>query len=509
MSINTQIAKNTVLLYLRMLLIIVVQLYTVPIILEELGSSDYGLYSVIGGLVTMFSFIGTSLASGSQRFISYALGKKDKKLLKETIDTTVSIYMILALVSFILLEVIGLWFLNNKMNIPYERMEAANWIFHCTVLSFIVSVLGIPFTSVVIAYEKMSFFAYLSILECILKLLVVLVLKNFMFDKVIVYAVLILGVTFFVQISYYIYCKLRFSECSHLKFYFSPITGREMITYSGWNVLGSIAIISRQQGLNILLNLFFGTILNAAHSIAQQICGVLTQFINNLYMATRPQITKLFAAGEKDEMWNLVFRSAKLAFYLLTLLSVPFIIELNTILKFWLGDVPDYTVHIAILMVISMLIETMVNQIIAAFQAANKIRDYQLFSSVILLCNMPVTYILLKFFVGNPLVPYMVSVILSFIYGISILWQGKKQVNLSIEFYMRNVLSKMIIVFLLSFLIVYIIAMQFTSGIGRVFISALSSILVIPIFIWSLGLDGIEKRFCIQIAQNMIRRYRK
>ena len=355
MSTNTRIAKNTLLLYFRMFLLIIVQLYTVPIVLRTLGASDYGLYYVVGGIVAMFSFIGSSLSSGSQRFIAYALGKRDIKLLKRTFDTTVSIYIVFAIISFILLEIGGIWFLNYQMNIPADRLIAANWCYQFSLFAFVINLMVIPYMATVIAHERMSLFAYLSILECVLKLGVAIASQYILKDKLIVYAISIFVVAVLVQTVYWLYCRFQFAECKNYSFSWSSKTGKELLTYSGWNVVGSLAIISRQQGLNVLLNLFFGTILNAAHSIAQQIYGVLMQFVNNLYMATRPQITKFYAVGDTVEMWNLVFRSAKLAFYLLMLISIPLIIEMNTILMLWLGDVPQYTVEISVLMIISLI----------------------------------------------------------------------------------------------------------------------------------------------------------
>ena len=323
-------------------------------------------------------------------------------------------------------------------------------------------------------------------------------------DKLIVYAILIFVVAVLVQAVYWLYCRFQFAECKNYSFSWSSKTGKELLTYSGWNVVGSLAIISRQQGLNVLLNLFFGTILNAAHSIAQQIYGVLMQFVNNLYMATRPQITKFYAVGDTVEMWNLVFRSAKLAFYLLMLISIPLIIEMNTILMLWLGDAPQYTVEISILMIISMLIETQVNQIIAAFQAANKIKRYQLYSSTILLCNIPITYWLLRILGDVPLVPYFVSILLSVLYAGSILWQAKVEIQLELNKYIKQVIIKLCLVFGVAFLCIYSISTLMSPSLYRVLCTCLLSIFLIPFIVWLIGLDNIEKSFCIRLLRDKL-----
>ena len=504
MSTNTRIARNTLLLYFRMFLLIIVQLYTVPIILRALGASDYGLYYAVGGIAAMFSFIGGSLSSGSQRFLAYALGKRDIKLLKRTFDTTVSTYIVFAIISFFVLEIGGIWFLNYQMNIPADRLIAANWCYQFSIFAFVVNLMVIPYMATVIVHERMSLFAYLSILECVLKLSVAIALQYILKDKLIVYAILIFVIAGLVQAVYWLYCRFQFAECKNYSFSWSSKTGKELYIYSGWNAVGSLAIISRQHGLNVLINLFFGTILNAAHSIAQQIYGVLTQFVNNLYVATRPQITKFYATGDTVEMWNLVFRSARLAFYLLMLISIPLIIEMNTILKLWLGEVPQYTVEISILMIISMLIETQVNQIIAAFQAANRIKRYQLYSSTILLCNIPVTYWLLRILGDVPLLPYFVSILLSVLYAASILWQAKVEIQLDFKKYITQVIIKLCVVFGVVFFCIYSVSTLMSPSLYRVVCTCLLSVFLIPFIVWLIGLDDVEKAFCVRLLRNKI-----
>lgn len=504
MSTNTRIARNTLLLYFRMFLLIIVQLYTVPIILRALGASDYGLYYAVGGIAAMFSFIGGSLSSGSQRFLAYALGKRDIKLLKRTFDTTVSTYIVFAIISFFVLEIGGIWFLNYQMNIPADRLIAANWCYQFSIFAFVVNLMVIPYMATVIVHERMSLFAYLSILECVLKLSVAIALQYILKDKLIVYAILIFVIAGLVQAVYWLYCRFQFAECKNYSFSWSSKTGKELYIYSGWNAVGSLAIISRQHGLNVLINLFFGTILNAAHSIAQQIYGVLTQFVNNLYVATRPQITKFYATGDTVEMWNLVFRSARLAFYLLMLISIPLIIEMNTILKLWLGEVPQYTVEISILMIISMLIETQVNQIIAAFQAANRIKRYQLYSSTILLCNIPVTYWLLRILGDVPLLPYFVSILLSVLYAASILWQAKVEIQLDLKKYIKQVIIKLCVVFGVVFFCIYSVSTLMSPSLYRVVCTCLLSVFLIPFIVWLIGLDDVEKAFCVRLLRNKI-----
>lgn len=502
---NTKrIARNTLLLYIRMILLILVQLYTVPIILKTLGIEDYGIYNVVGGVVTMFSFIGSSLASGSQRFISYEIGRKNKEQLHKVFNTTVSIYIILAIIGFILLEAGGYYFLNTQMNIPESRMYAANWVFQLSILAFLVNLISIPYNSTVIAHEKMSVFAYVSILECVLKLIAAIALQFILYDHLITYSALICFIAILIQVIYQVYCHQNFEECKNYKFSWDSSKGKELLIYSGWNIIGSIALISRQQGLNIVLNIFFGPLLNAAHSIGQQINGVLTQFINNVYIATRPQITKLYANNETDAMWKLVFHSSKLAFYLLMILSIPLLLELDKILDIWLHNVPPYTSTIGQLMIISILIETLANQIIGAYQAANKIKRYQVYSSTIILLNIPISYIFLRFFPNQPITPYIVSIMLSILYVYSIIWNAQKELKMDVKKYIKQVLLNVIIVYCITILIVWICIMALNPSLQRILLTCIMSLIASSLIIWTIGLDKTEKCFIIQIIKQKL-----
>ncbi len=501
---NKRIAKNTLLLYVRMLLLLVVQLYTAPIVLNALGVVDYGIYNVVGGVVTMFSFLGGMLASGSQRFLAFAMGKGDKQGLKQTFDTTVTIYLFFAIVAFVLLESVGVWFLNAKMNIPADRMEVANWVLQLSILAFLVNLVSIPYNAAIVAHEKMSVYAYISILECLLKLVVAITLQHVLFDKLIVYAVLICGIALLVRVIYQIYCRKYFEECRSYRFSWNMQTGKELLAYSGWNVIGYVANLSRQQGLNIVLNLFFGPMLNAAHSLAQQINGVLTQFINNFYVATRPQITKSYAANEVADMWRLVFDSSRLSFYLLMCLSIPLAIELDTILTVWLGIVPPYTVEITRLMIVSLLVETLANQVIAAYQAANKIRRYQLYSSTIILLNIPVSYILLRLTPTSPVLPYIVSIGLSVLYIVSILWNAKKEIGLNLTKYIKQVMLRVVVIYSIVMALVSSIISMLGPSLLRVLITILATLLFSGLVVWLIGLEANEKNYIKDIVKRKI-----
>ncbi|RLT73977.1 lipopolysaccharide biosynthesis protein [Parabacteroides distasonis] len=492
---NNRIIKNTILLYFRMILLILVQLYIVPVILRNLGVADYGLYNVIAGVVTMFSFLGGSLSSGIQRFMSFAIGKNDKELLNTTFGVTASIFIVFSFVTFLLLESFGSWFVNCGMNIPAERIVAANWVFQFSVLSFIVNLVTIPYNSAIIAHERMSIYAYASIFDGVLKFLLAISLSFFSFDKLIYYAGFIVVISVSICLFYIYYCKRNFEECRDIKLTWNPEIGRKLLFYSGWNVVGVLANIGRGQGLNIVMNLFFGTLLNAAHAIALQINGVVSQFISNIYMATRPPITKLYAQGDIGGMWNLIFRSAKITFYLLMILSIPAIIEIETVLSLWLRDVPEYTSNIVVLMLMMTLIETLVNQLISAFQAANRIKRYQQYSSTIILLCVPLSFVVLKFWKMNPMIPYVISIALSFFYVLSIVVVAKMELNMSMKKFLHSVLIRNVIVFVIVFVLVRVLSDLLDASFGRVVVTFLLTLLSSAIMIWIVGLDGVEKAY--------------
>ena len=494
MGTNVRIVKNTIFLYIRMLLLIVVQLYSIPIILKTLGVEDYGIYNVVGGIVTLFSFVSGSLASGSQRFFSFAIGKEDTKSLKTLFSSTLLIYLAIDIIVVIILETVGVWFLNNRMTIPDARLHAANWVFHLSILTFFISIFTIPYNSFIIAHEKMSIYAYVSMFEGGLKLAAALSLKYVPYDYLIAYAVFICLITLIVCAIYRIYCRMQFEECKGLKFAWDPKVGKSLVSYSGWNMIGSLALIGRNQGLNIVINLFFGPILNAAHSIAQQINGVLIQFINNVYLAARPQITKYYAQEQEEEMWRLTFESGKWSFYLLTFLSVPAILELRQVLNIWLHEVvPEFTYEISLFLIITLLVETTTNQIIAVFQAQNKMKKYQILGSTILLYTVPISYFVLKINSSHVLLPYIVSLLLSVIYITAILVIAKKEVQLNVANFLRNVMVRMILVFVLSFVASFILSRLLPEQPIRIIYTSIISVVVVFAVVWTLGLSRNEK----------------
>ena len=355
---NKRIAKNTLLLYFRMLFTMAVSLYTSRVVLNTLGVEDFGVYNVVGGVVAMFGFINGSMSSATQRYITFALGKGDKTWLQTVFSTTLQIHTLIAGIIVLLGETVGLWFLYNKMQIPADRMDAAFWVLQCSIVATIVMIISVPYNADIIAHEKMSAFAYISILEVVLKLVIVYMLVVFSFDKLILYAFLLLAIQLLIRFCYSIYCNRHFEETKY-RHVWDKALFKEMTGFAGWSLFGNLAGVLFSQGLNMLLNVFFGPIVNAARAVAVQVQSAIQQFVGNFQMALNPQITKTYAKGELGDMHSLMFRSARFSFFLLYFLSLPVLFETNFILTIWLKTVPENTVVFLRIMICTSLIYTL------------------------------------------------------------------------------------------------------------------------------------------------------
>jgi O-antigen/teichoic acid export membrane protein len=489
---NKRIAKNTALLYFRMLLTMMVSLYTVRVVLETLGILDYGIYNVVGGVVSMFAFLSNSMASASQRFLAFEIGKNDEVKLKNIFSVTVSIYVIISIIVLILAETIGLWFVNSQMSIPENRIEAANWVYQFSILSFILTINTIPYNAAIIARENMKAFAYISIFEVILKLGVVFILLLFSADKLKLYSSLVFISTLIVAFIYKTYCKKNYVECTY-RFFWNKIMFREILTYSGWNIIGSISVVSREQGVNLLLNVFFNPIVNASRGIASQINMMLLSFTTNFYSAVRPQITKSYAAGDYSYTHDLVCQSSKMAFYLIMVLSLPILLETNWLLTVWLNEIPSYAILFTQLIIINSLIEVFNLPLVAAIQATGRIKLYQTTVSILLLLNLPISYVFLK--LGySPEITMLVSIVLSLLSFIPRIWICKIEMGLSVKFYLNKVLLPSVLVFLFTMSLSIMVHFCFNEGLLRLVLVS-SAVLFSSIFaVYSFGITTNERK---------------
>ena len=336
---NKRIAKNTLMLYIRMLFTMGVSLFTSRVILQTLGIEDYGIYSVVGGIITMFAFINGGMISATQRFLTFEIGKGNLLQLKKVFSTSLQIHTLIAFVIVLLGETVGLWFLYEKLVIPPDRLVAALWVYQCSIIVCVINIMSVPYNADIIAHEKMSAFAYISIIEVILKLAIVYMLYVTPWDKLITYSILLLIVQLIIRCIYARYCSNHFEE-SHYCHQVDKSLFKEMFAFAGWSFWGNLAGVLYTQGLNMMLNMFFGPIVNAARGIAVQVQAAVQQFIGNFQVALNPQITKNYATGELVQMHILMFRSARFSFFLLYLLTLPILLETNYILTLWLETVP-------------------------------------------------------------------------------------------------------------------------------------------------------------------------
>ena len=392
---NKRIAKNTLMLYFRMLVMMAVSLYTSRIVLDTLGVSDYGIYNVVGGFVTMFALISGAMTTATQRFLSFAIGEGKTNEVTSLFSTAVIIHIGLALIILLLGETVGVWFVSTQMNFPADRYNAAIWVFEFSLLTFLVSVINVPYNAAIIAYEKMSAFAYISIIEVVLKLVIVYLLLITPFDRLIFYAILMAIVQLGVQMIYASYTHKKIKTC-HCNWRLNHQYFKQMTSFVSWNLIGSLAGICKDQGLNVVLNIFFGTTVNAARGVAMQVSGAINRFVTNFQVAMNPQIVKLYAAEEKEEMFKLVFRGSRFSYMLLLCLSLPVIIEAPFILNVWLVKVPEYSVPFLRLIIFIALVDSLSNTLITSMHASGKVRDYQIIVGGLSLLTLPLAYVLLK-----------------------------------------------------------------------------------------------------------------
>ena len=392
---NKRIMKNTVMLYIRMLLIMFVTFYTSRIVLQKLGVQDYGIYNVVGGVVSMLAFLNSTLSATCQRYFSYELGRNDKKKLAELFRLNLTVFIYFILLVFLLAETVGLWFINTQLVIPMERLYAMNWVYQFSILTFMVSSLSVPYNALIISHERMSIYAYISILEVLLKLGVVFLLGLIAIDNLILYGLLLFLSTGIITFFYYLYCHFNYPE-SRYSYYWKSDEIREVASYSTWHFLGSISNVLRGQGVNILLNMFFSPVINAARAIAFQVnMGVYT-LMNNFFTAVKPQIYKLYSTQDFDRMNSLINWSSKICFFLVAIVTYPIIANTEYVLSLWLGQVPLCAVYFTQLVLINMLIDSVGGPAIAAALATGKIRNFELITGGLNMMNLPISYILLN-----------------------------------------------------------------------------------------------------------------
>lgn len=453
---NTQrIAKNTVVLYFRMLFLMLIGLYTSRVILKTLGVADYGTYNLVGGVISMFSIFTSSLSTAISRFVTFELGKGQSERLNRLFSTSVNVQLILGLVVVLLGETIGVWFLNTHLQIPAERMVAANWVLQFAIASFVLGLLMVPYNASLIAHENMNIFAYISILEAVLKLAIVFALYISPYDKLITYAILLFAVSCLIRWIYAAYCKRHYEECKYHFTYDKPLL-KEMTGFAGWNLLGDGSWILNNYGVNILLNIFFGPVtglvLNAARGIATQVDNIVQNFVRNFMTALNPQITKSYAAGDLEYMHKLVFAGAKYSFFLIMFFVIPICLETEMILKLWLDVVPDYAVIFVQLTLLSSMCVILGNTLVTSVFATGKIRNYELVMGLMALSNFPITWFAFKMG-ASPVAAYIVYFCVYFTMIFVRLYMVKDLIRMSAWTYVKEVFFRVAAVGILSLFI--------------------------------------------------------
>lgn len=505
---NKRIAKNTLLLYIRMFFTMIVTLYTSRIVLNTLGIEDFGIYNVVGGVVSMLGFINGAMATATQRYLTFELGRNDFNQLQKVFNTSLFIHALISVLIVVLAETVGLWFLYNKMTIPSLRMDAALWVFQLSIFSSVVVIMSVPYNAVIIAHEKMSAFAYISVLEVTLKLSIVFLLQVGNFDRLKLYAILMFLVQLCIRLVYGLYCGYYFPETKFKKTWNSKLF-KEMLSFAGWNLWGHCAAIAFTQGVNILLNIFFNPVVNAARGVAVQAQGAVSQFSVNFQTALNPQITKSYAVCDYSYMHNLIFKSSKFTFFLLFLLSLPVMLETEMILKAWLKIVPVDTATFLRLMLCVTIVDAVANPLMVAAAATGKIKFYQLVVGGILLAILPISYVVLRLG-GSPSSVFVVHLCICLLAFVVRLFIIRPMIQLSVTKYMRQVVFRCCIVAAISLIFPLLIKFVLPEdNIGYFLLVCLSCVVSVLVSTYCLGLDFSERLFVERKVISIISKMRR
>lgn len=471
----------------------VVALYTSRVVLNALGVEDYGLYGVVGGIVVFFNVISGSLNAAISRFITFELGKEEQERLNKVFCTAVNIQLLMSVLFVVLAEIVGVWFLNNHLNVPEGRLSAAHWVLQSSIISFAVGLLSVPYNSTIIAHERMDAYAYISILSTFLNLGVALVIDYIIFDKLIFYAFAILGINVIMQFIYAFYCRTHFPE-TRWRLVKDKVLLKEMTSFAGWNFLGASSGVLIGQGVNMLMNVFFGVAVNAARGIAGQVDNAINMLVNNFTVALNPQITKSYASGDLKYMHDLVCKGAKYSFFIMLLPSLPILLETETILQVWLKQVPEMTVVFLRLTILISLNSVLSQTLIASMLANGHIKKYQIVVGGLNMLIFPLSYVAFK--LGLPsYASYVIQFFIFFIELIARLVLLKEMVSLSISKYLNQVLLRITYVSVLSIPIPIFFCLFMPSGIIRLLISILLCLICTAISIYYFGLEDLEQKW--------------
>ena len=500
-SANKRIAKNTLFLYFRMLITMVVSLYTSRIVLNTLGVENYGIYNIVGGIVVLFSFINGSLSAGTQRFLNFELGKGDVSETQRVFSMSLTIHICVAIIAALLAETAGLWFLKTQLNIPIDKMNAANWVYQFSILTVFVQFIQVPYYSSVVAHEKMSFFAFIAIVEVVLKLVIVFLLFFVNLEKLRFYSVLTFLISILIFLCYKSFCNQKISTTKY-SFFWDKNIFIKLFSFSGWMLFGSAASVSATQGVNILLNVFFSVSVNAAMGISNQVNSAVNQFVSNFQTAFVPQITKLYAIGNLSELRKLIYRSSRISFLMLFALAFPIMLNIEFILLLWLKTVPDFASAFCVLTLIYSLVETMSKPLGFAIHATGKVKYYNILMSIALLMNIIFSYVFLKMGFQPPVV-LLISVIVDVLcLAIRLGFVSYYKIS-SIKDFITNVLVRSFCIVIFTFPLPLFLSRHFFKWKALIF-SSLVFVLLLMFAVLIFGLTKSEREALIKILKQRI-----
>ena len=499
---NKRIAKNTLLLYVRMGVMMVVSLFTSRIILDALGIEDYGIYNAVGGLVTLFSVLTGALSVATSRYITYALGQNDKQRLSSVFSTAINIHIFLAISITVIAEIVGVWFLNSRMNIPADRMYAANWVLQFSILTFVIGLLNVPYSAAIISHEKMGIYAYFSIYDVFVKLAIVYLLYLSPIDRLILFALLLCLASITTQLIYYIYCRKKFEECRY-RMVFDKALLKNMSGFVGWAFFGNAAVILKDQGMTILLNIFCGPVVNAAQGIANKVNATAYRFVDNFLVAVNPQLTKSYASGNITYMNELLLRSSRLSAFLLLALITPITMNIDLILNLWLIEVPDHTNTFVILILFYSFCMCFTQPLVTAILANGKIKIYEIWITVIYLLNIIAAYGVLK--IGmQPEVVYFLLIIFKIWVVVVQIYLGRKMFSLDRKMYVRELSNRVLPILICSLLFICTPELPIVNIYVAAGLKTALALMVLLASIFLVGLRSGERTFIIEYVKKRI-----
>lgn len=504
---NSRIAKNTLMLYIRMFVMILLGLYTTRITLQVLGVTDYGIYNAVGGMVAMLSVISGAMSVAISRYITVWVGKNDVKRLNEVFSSSLIIQSAVAILVVVLAEVIGVWFLNNKMVIPAERMSAAFWVLQCSIVAFAINLLSVPYNAAIIAHERMSVFAHISILEVVLKLLLVYTLYISSFDKLILYAVLLACLSLVMRLVYGIYCARNFEEC-HFRFFFDKSLLKEMFGFIGWTFWGNAVWTVREHGTNIMINMFCGPVVNAARGIAAMVNQISYNFVGNFLTAVNPQITKNYSVGNLDDMHKLILMASKFAFFIMLILFMPICANIDYLLNLWLVDIPPHTSSFIVIVLLCSLLNCLCQPLLVGLLAQGDIKAYEIVLTITYITNCVASY----FILSEGFAPEWCFV-LNFIFDVVILFTLLVCARIKYEFpirqFVKKILSRVMLVFVICAGVVLVLPFREATTFIRLLINTTMIVILSFIIIIAIGITTTERQFIMDRVREKLDSFKK